>query len=60
MVHLFALIYIRDNIRKTYEYYDEKTTSLSDYTLIIKKMPLKDGIQKNIKDFINEGFKKDW
>jgi hypothetical protein len=40
-IHMAALIYIRDNIRKTIEYYDEKTTSLSDYSIIIKNLPLK-------------------
>lgn len=55
-----ALIYIRDNIRKTVEYYDEKTTSLSDYSFIMKNLPLKDGIQKDIKNFVNNNFKENW
>lgn len=41
---------------KTLEYYDERTTSLSDYSLIVKNLPMKDGIQKGIKDFINKHF----
>jgi hypothetical protein len=45
IAHILALIYIRDAIRKTYEYYDEKTTSLSDYSIIIKNLPMKSGIQ---------------
>ena len=55
-----ALIYIRDNIRKTIEYYDEKTTSLSDYSFFMKNLPLKEGIQKDIRNFIENNFKADW
>ena len=48
-----ALIYIRDHIQKTKEYYDEKTTTLSDYSLIFKNLPLKNGIQADIVRFVN-------
>lgn len=36
------------------EYYDEKTTSLSDYSIQIKDIPLQDKVQQKIKGFINE------
>jgi hypothetical protein len=57
IIHLFTLLYIRDNILKTKEYYDERTTSLSDFSFIIKNLPLKDGIQQNIRDFVHNHFK---
>ena len=60
IIHLLALVYIRDNILKTMEYYDEKTTSLSDYSLIIRNLPLKEGIQRSIKDLINSHFSSKW
>ncbi len=60
IAHLLTLIYIRDSIKKTYGYYDYKTTSLSDYSIIIKNLPDKTGIQQNIKDFINKNFKYQW
>ncbi len=56
VIHMLALIYIRDNIRKTIEYYDEKTTSLSDYSFLIKNLPKKNGIQGDIRRFVNEHF----
>jgi hypothetical protein len=56
VIHMLALIYIRDNIRKTIEYYDEKTTSLSDYSFLIKNLPKKKGIQGDIRRFVNEHF----
>lgn len=56
VLQLLALMYIRDNIRKKYEYFDERKKSLSHYSLLIKNLPLKNGIQQNIKDFINKHF----
>lgn len=55
-MHLFTLVYIRDNIRKTYEYYDERSKSLAHYSLLFKKLPLKHGIQKCIREFVNKHF----
>ena len=60
VMHLFTLIYIRDNVKKTIEYYDEKTTSLSDFSLLLKNLPLKTGIQSDIKNFIHFHFKDKW
>jgi hypothetical protein len=56
IIHLAALVYIRDKIRKTVQYYDEKTTSLSDYSFIMKNLPLKDDIQQDINNFVNNKF----
>lgn len=49
---------MRDLIVKTIEYYDEKTTSLSDYSIQIKDIPLQDKVQSKINEFINEVFSK--
>lgn len=56
VLQLLALMYIRDNIRKKYEYFDERAKSLSHYSLVLKNLPLKNSIQQNIKDFINKHF----
>lgn len=39
------------------EYYDEKTTSLSDFTILIKNLPRKEDIEKNLRSFLNDFFK---
>ncbi len=41
---MFTLLYIRDKIRKTNEYYDERSTTLSDYSVTLKHLPRKKGI----------------
>lgn len=60
IIHFLALLYIRDNINKTMQYYDERMTSLSDFSLIIKNLPLREGIQKSIRAFIQHHFKEKW
>jgi hypothetical protein len=46
---ILALLYIRNRVTKLEEYYDERTTSLSDYSIIIKGLPRAKGIQKTLK-----------
>lgn len=44
-----ALLYIRNRITKLEAYYDERTTSLSDYSVFFKGLPHMKGIEKNLK-----------
>jgi len=44
-----ALLYMRDTIKKTNDYYDERTTSLSDYSIIINNLPHSIGIGAKIR-----------
>jgi hypothetical protein len=53
-MQIVALAYMRDVIRKTNEYYDEKTTSLSDYSILICNLPKREGMKKRLVQFINE------
>jgi hypothetical protein len=39
LVQLMGLIYVRDTINKTRNYYDERTTLLSDYSVILHNIP---------------------
>ncbi len=41
MIHLLLLIYMRDKLVKLKEYFDERITSPSDYTLLMVKIPEK-------------------
>lgn len=51
---MFTLLFIRDNIYKTEQYYDERKCSLSDYSLLISKVPNIDGVQAKIRNFFKE------
>jgi hypothetical protein len=56
LIHLMALMYMRDTIRKTNDYYDERTTSLSDYSILMSNLPKKINTEKKIRDFFRDGF----
>lgn len=58
IVQLLTLIYIRDKIRKTFAYYDERRTTLSDYSLLVQNLPLVAGIQAKVREFFNKKFKR--
>jgi hypothetical protein len=57
LIHLVGLVYMRDMIRKTNDYYDERTTSLSDYSVLFRNLPKKLGTEKRIREFLREGFR---
>lgn len=50
------LLFIRDSIYKTYEYYDERMCSLSDYSLMFSKLPKIKGIKKRIRQYLTKNF----
>lgn len=52
---MFTLMFIRDTIYKTEQYYDERRCSLGDYSVIIEHLPAIDGIQSCIRKFFAEG-----
>lgn len=56
--HMFGLLYMRDLIVKTMEYYGEKTMSPSKYSIQIKDIPPQDKIQSKIKGVVIELFSK--
>ena len=47
-IQLSCLIYLRDLVIKTRNYYDERTTSLSDYSIMVENLPPKEGNKKRI------------
>jgi len=53
IIIMFTLLFIRDTIYKTEQYYDERRCSLGDYSLILSKLPNVDGIQSSIRRFFN-------
>lgn len=53
---LFYLLYMRDRLRKLSAYYDERNTSLSDYSIMMKKIPKVDHIQEKVRNFFEKGF----
>lgn len=58
VAQMLALIYIRDKIRKTNSYYDERNTSLGDYSVIMKEIPPCIGVQAKIRNLFSTYFKK--
>lgn len=53
IIQLGMLLYIRDLITKTRDYYDERTCSLSDYSVLVTKLPRKKGTRKNLENFLS-------
>lgn len=53
---MLFLIYMRDHITKLELYYDERNTSLSDYSIMLKNIPKQIGIQKTLKEFFMKAF----
>jgi hypothetical protein len=56
IIHVLALLYIKDKIIKTWAYYDEMESDLSDYAVIIKNIP--DGMT-NIKERLSNFIEKE-
>lgn len=48
---------MRDHITKLEAYYDERNTSLSDYSVILKNIPKQKNIQLKLKQFFQKAFK---
>lgn len=52
IVQLGVLLYIRDLITKTRNYYDERTCSLSDYSILLTNLPERKGMRKCLLKFL--------
>jgi hypothetical protein len=48
-IHLLGLIYIRDMISKTRKYYNERSTLISHYSIMISNLPKQTKIDKKIR-----------
>ena len=46
--HFALLVYMRDHMLKLEAYYDERNTSLSDYSIMVKDIPKSKGIKKKL------------
>ena len=60
IIIMFTLLFIRDTIYKTEQYYDERRCSLGDYSLLISKIPDIDKIQGRVRRFFNEGMSESY
>jgi hypothetical protein len=58
VVQLGVLLYIRDLISKTRNYYDERTCSLSDYSIIVTNIPERPGMRARLTSFLSNGLSK--
>lgn len=52
VLHLAVLLYIRDLMAKTRSYYDERTCSLSDYSILLKNLPPKKGTKAKLMNLL--------
>jgi hypothetical protein len=58
IVQLAVLLYIRDLISKTRNYYDERTCSLSDYSILVTNIPERPGMRARLTRFLSNGLPK--
>lgn len=58
-IHLIALIGIRNMLSKEGKYYDERTCSLSDYSVLVSNIPKIYNTGKSIRKLFKEMFGKD-
>lgn len=56
IIQMLALVYIRDKLTKANSYYDEITTSMSDYSVILKDVPAVIGVQAKIRKMFEKFF----
>lgn len=47
---------MRDSLRKLIQYYDERSTTYSDYSLLFKHLPSKTGMKEDLRALLT-GFK---
>ena len=50
-MQMVALAYMRDVIGKTNRYYEERETSISNYSIFIRNLPKKEGMKNLLRDF---------
>ena len=60
LLQFILLIFIRNNMIKKEGYHDEIVTSLSDYAIIVKKIPKQKHIKAKFTNFLENGFSKSY
>jgi hypothetical protein len=58
VVQFGVLLYIRDLITKTRNYYDERTCSLSDYSILVTNIPARTGMRDKLTKFLTTALSK--
>lgn len=54
LVQLLGLVYIRDTLRKTNNYYHESFTSLPNYSVLLSDIPRQTGLLRKLRGFLQE------
>ena len=58
IIHVLTLLYIKDKIIKTWAYYDEMESDMSDYAVMVKNIPEgMRGINKKLTTFLTKDIK---
>lgn len=60
VIHLILLIYIRDKLIKLKEYFDERTASPSDYSMMIEDIPPSQDPNRNIRALVASKLKEEF
>jgi hypothetical protein len=53
-MQMVALAYMRDVIGKTNRYYEERETSISNYSIFIRNLPKKEGMKNLLREFFEK------
>lgn len=54
IIHMAALLYIKDKILKAFDYYDERENDLSDYSVLFNEIPESIDIKKKLYAFVKD------
>ena len=54
IIHLIALIAVRNMILKEEQYYDERTTLISKYSIILHNLPNVTNLKRKVKDWFEQ------
>ena len=60
VIHLILLMYIRDKLIKLKEYFDERTASPSDYSMMIEDIPASQDPNRNIRALVASKLKEEF
>lgn len=53
LIHIFTLVYIREHLTKMKEYFDEKTTSPSDFSILMTDLAQSPGQKSSIRKILS-------
>ncbi len=54
VLQIMVLLYIRDILRKTSQYYDEREISPADFSILVENLPKCEQITKKINSFLKD------